>query len=191
MEQGSGFSKKFGGTDGNDPDYFRILVNYIDATDNVLKVDTVYLADFRFEDNSQDYILKDWLDIKTFDQKDLFFNKIVFTLESSDVGMFGMNTPAYFCLSTDFDMTGSIAKSNKAIQVLAYPNPTLDKLNLQAENLIENVQIISLDGRVLESGQNQVQSKNVTVSTRELTPGIYFAVVTTSKGTATKRFVKQ
>jgi hypothetical protein len=191
MEQGSGFSKKFGGTDGNDPDYFRILVNYIDATDNVLKVDTVYLADFRFEDNSQDYILKDWLDIKTFDQKDLFFNKIVFTLESSDVGMFGMNTPAYFCLSTDFDMTGSIAKSNKAIQVLAYPNPTLDKLNLQAENLIENVQIISLDGRVLESGQNQVQSKNVTVNTRELTPGIYFAVVTTSKGTATKRFVKQ
>ena len=115
----------------------------------------------------------------------------MFTLESSDVGMFGMNTPAYFCLSTDFDMTGSIAKSNKAIQVLAYPNPTLDKLNLQAENLIENVQIISLDGRVLESGQNQVQSKNVTVSTRELTPGIYFAVVTTSKGTATKRFVKQ
>ena len=183
--------KKFGGADGNDPDYFRLLIDYIDAENSVLKVDTVYLADFRFTDNAKDYILKDWKEVKSAKNNDLAFHKLSFRLESSDVGIYGMNTPAYFCLSTDFDMTGSIAKSNKAIQVLAYPNPTLDKLNLQAENLIENVQIISLDGRVLESGQNQVQSKNVTVNTRELTPGIYFAVVTTSKGTATKRFVKQ
>jgi hypothetical protein len=191
MEQGLSFGKKFGGADGNDPDYFRLLVDYIDSENSVLKVDTVYLADFRFTDNAKDYILKDWKEVKSAKNTDLAFHKLSFRLESSDVGMFGMNTPAYFCLSYEFDQIGSVSNRNQAIKVLAYPNPTSNKLNLEAENLIENVQIISLDGRILESGQNQVQSKNVTVNTAELTPGIYFAVVTTAKGTATKRFIKQ
>ena len=190
MEQGSSFSKKFGGVDGNDPDYFRVLVNYVDAADSVLRVDTVYLADFRFEDNSMDYILKDWKEIKAFTPRDITFHKIVFNLESSDNGNFGMNTPAYFCLSYDF-LIGSVAEINESINVLAYPNPTSSILNLQAEDVIENIRILSLDGRTLANGNTQVLSKNVTVNTAELASGVYFAVVTTAKGTVTKRFIKQ
>jgi len=58
MEQGSGFSKKFGGDDGNDEDFFRIVIkSYLD---NIFVDSTVfYLADYRFADNSKDYIVKD------------------------------------------------------------------------------------------------------------------------------------
>jgi len=190
MERGSTFSKKFGGIDGNDPDYFRVLVNYVDAVDSVLRVDTVYLADYRFEDNSKDYILKDWKQVKMFTPTDIRFHKIVFNLESSDNGMFGMNTPAYFCLSYEFDL-GSITNLKKDINVLAYPNPASSSLNLQAEDMIQNVSILSLDGRILANSNPQVLSKNLTVNTAELASGVYFAVVTTAKGTATKRFIKQ
>jgi hypothetical protein len=190
MEQGSDFSKKFGGVDGNDPDYFRVLVNYVDAADSILRTDTVYLADYRFEDNSQDYILKDWKEFKTHFNSNFNFHKLVFELESSDIGTFGMNTPAYFCLSYNF-MTGSVSELKAPINVLAYPNPTANTLNLQAEERIEKVQIIGLDGRLLEVNDAQVYTKKVAINTAVLNPGIYFAVVTTAKGNATKRFIKQ
>ncbi|MFT6745218.1 MAG: hypothetical protein ACJAR8_001779, partial [Bacteroidia bacterium] len=59
MEQGSGFSKKFGGTDGNDEDFFRVIISSYLA-DEFVDSTIFYLADYRFADNSKDYILKDW-----------------------------------------------------------------------------------------------------------------------------------
>ena len=57
-----------------------------------------YLADFRFADNSRDYITDIW------DNVDLtglgLVKSLEFTLTSSDMGDFGMNTPAYFALDS-------------------------------------------------------------------------------------------
>ncbi len=97
METGGWFSKKFGGADGNDPDWFLLTVTGRDSDGNVTGAQELYLADFRFTDNAQDYILRDWTwmdltslgsDVKTLE----------FTLSSSDVGAYGMNTPAYFAM---------------------------------------------------------------------------------------------
>jgi hypothetical protein len=56
----------------------------------------IYLADFRFADNSQDYILSDWT---SFDLSALgSVTALDFVLSSSDTGDYGMNTPAYFAL---------------------------------------------------------------------------------------------
>lgn len=191
MEQGSGFSKKFGGVDGNDPDFLRLIIDYVDDQNDVLKTDTVFLADYRSSDNSKDYILKDWKEFKSAKNNDVYFHKLRFRLESSDVGMFGMNTPAYFCLSYKFDLASVSDVSSDNIEISLYPNPTASSLNLQAEDMIENVQIVGLDGRVLINNTSTTLSKNMSVNTAELTSGIYFAVVTTAKGTATKRFIKQ
>lgn len=192
MKNGSGFSKKFGGDSGNDPDYLRLKISYVNAEGIVNKMDTIYLADFRFDDNSKDYILEDWRSIKTPGEEFKGENhKITFDLESSDNGMFGMNTPAYFCLSYEYNIPASIQSISNEINVLAYPNPTSFTLNLQAEDMIENVQIVGLDGRVLINSTSTTLSKNMSVNIAELAPGIYFAVVTTAKGTATKRFIKQ
>ena len=96
MRDGDMFAKKFGGTTGNDPDYFKLLI-WGEKQDGS-KTDTIefYLADFRSNDNSRDYIVKNWrwVDLNKLGK----VKKLRFNLASSDVGSWGMNTPAYFCI---------------------------------------------------------------------------------------------
>ena len=79
----------------------KIFLSVIGKLDSVI-TDTVdfYLADFRFEDNSQDYIVTDWtwLDLNTLGN----VTEISFAWSSSDTGVWGMNTPAYFCMDDVF-----------------------------------------------------------------------------------------
>jgi len=102
------FSKQFGGPSGDDPDWLLLTVKGIDQNDQVMsdQVD-FYLADYRFGDNAQDYIVDDWtwVDLSPLaGAKQLFFN-----LTSSDTDpVFGMNTPAYFAMD---DLTFTTAAS--------------------------------------------------------------------------------
>ncbi len=95
MKIGDDHSKKFGGEDGNDPDWFKLSVWGMrdgQQTDTI----TFYLADFRFEDNANNYIVDTWtwLELSSLGKVD----SLLFGLSSSDVGSWGMNTPAYFCV---------------------------------------------------------------------------------------------
>ncbi|MBN2613833.1 MAG: DUF4465 domain-containing protein [Bacteroidales bacterium] len=93
MEQGDWVAKKFGGVDGNDPDYLKLLVW---GKNNGVETDTVefYLANYRFIDNSKDYIVKtwQWIELSSLGEIDT----LLFNLSSSDVGTWGINTPMYF-----------------------------------------------------------------------------------------------
>ena len=60
MQNGNAPAKKFGGDDGDDPDWFLLTITGKDVDENVTGVIEFYLADFRFADNSQDYIIDDW-----------------------------------------------------------------------------------------------------------------------------------
>lgn len=96
MLNGDGFAKKFGGSDGDDPDYFVLNVTGRDAAGAVTGSVEIYLADFRFADGAQDYILTDWTH---FNLSSLgVVSRLEFSLNSSDTGNWGMNTPAYFAL---------------------------------------------------------------------------------------------
>ena len=55
-----------------------------------------YLADYRFADNSRDYIVDTWtqVDLSTLSDATV----LTFAMESTDVGQFGMNTPSYFAV---------------------------------------------------------------------------------------------
>lgn len=96
MLNGDSFAKQFGGETGDDPDFFLLTVKGFYG--GIVSTDSVdfYLADYRFDDNSQDYIVKEWseIDVTRFAEAD----SLVLSLTSSDVGMFGMNTPAYVCV---------------------------------------------------------------------------------------------
>jgi hypothetical protein len=96
MKNGDAFAKKFGGATGNDSDWFKLTVNAF--KNGILKTEKVdfYLADFRFTDNTQDYIVKDWTYLNLLPLGSL--DSLQFTLTSSDTGQFGMNTPAFFCV---------------------------------------------------------------------------------------------
>lgn len=95
MEEGDWVAKKFGGIDGTDPDYFILQVwgrKDGESTDTI----EYYLADFREDESDKDYIIEtwQWVDLSSLGKVD----SLMFGLESSDVGDWGMNTPAYFCL---------------------------------------------------------------------------------------------
>jgi hypothetical protein len=123
MKDGDPFSKKFGGESGNDPDFFKLTLHgYNNGAANPDSIE-VYLADYRFENNTQDYIINAWtyMDLKPLGNVE----EITFSLSSTDNGQFGMNTPAYFCvdhLITDDNTTGVQQPAEKTILQLS-PNP--------------------------------------------------------------------
>ncbi|BBL73942.1 DUF4465 domain-containing protein [Methylomagnum ishizawai] len=95
MLNGDSFAKKFGGASGDDADWLKLTVTGLKGGHESGTVD-FYLADYRPGDNSQDYIVKrwTWLDLSSLGAID----GLKFALSSSDVGQFGMNTPAYFAM---------------------------------------------------------------------------------------------
>ncbi len=94
MRDGNSFSKQFGGPSGGDADWFRLTVYGVDALGALLPASVeFYLADYRSDD---DYIVDTW---KYLDLSPLADAKrVVFNLASSDSGIDGMNTPAFFAI---------------------------------------------------------------------------------------------
>ncbi len=90
------FAKKFGGTSGNDQDWFKMTVIGYNAAGDSVKSVNFYLADYRSTDNSKDYIVNKWttVDLSSLGK----INKMTFRFASTDNGAWGMNTPAYVCL---------------------------------------------------------------------------------------------
>ncbi len=96
MSDGDAFAKKFGGESGDDPDFFLLTIEGRGADDESVGIVEFHLADFRFDDNVEDYIVDQWtiVDVSSL----VGATRLEFALSSSDVGDFGMNTPAYFAI---------------------------------------------------------------------------------------------
>lgn len=111
----NGFAKKFGGVSGNDPDWFKLTAYGIDALGNPLSnAVEFYLADYRYDDNSLDYVLDDWsfFDLSLLDGA----RSLHFDVTSSDVGTFGMNTPGYFAVdNVQFAPTAAVPEPTSAL----------------------------------------------------------------------------
>jgi hypothetical protein len=96
VKNGNAFSKKFGGVNGTDADFFVLIIkawkNGIKSADSV----NFYLADYRSDSSAFDYIVKDWawVDLTKLGAVD----SLEFTMNSSDNGQFGINTPLFFCV---------------------------------------------------------------------------------------------
>lgn len=125
MLEGDAFAKKFGGLAGQDPDFFLLTIKAF-LNGNITS-DSVnfYLADYRFADNSQDYIIREWtwVDLSVLGPAD----SLSFQLSSTDVGQFGMNTPAFFCIDNIFASNPlNTTTLDAAIPFDIYPNPTAD-----------------------------------------------------------------
>jgi hypothetical protein len=95
MLNGGMYAKQFGGVSGDDADWFMMTITG-KLNGSVVSSMDVYLADFRFEDNAQDYIIDDWT------WTDLSGLGVIDTMEfafsGSDVGGWGLNTPAYVAI---------------------------------------------------------------------------------------------
>ncbi len=96
MLEGDNFSKKFGGADGNEPDWFKLTITGQDANDAPVGSVDFYLADFRSEDPALDTIVHEWSFVDLHELGAV--TSLVMDLSSTDNGDWGMNTPGYFAL---------------------------------------------------------------------------------------------
>jgi hypothetical protein len=167
MKNGDAFSKKFGGPSGNDPDFFRMRV-YNHFQGQVNDSAEFYLADYRFADNAQDYIVKSWR------TANLNFSSLTdslsFTLESSDNGTFGMNTPAYFCIDNiQYQTFVSNSGLHGGVKTEAFPNPFQEKLVISGS---EKPLVYDLNGHIWQVPGKSIE-QNYVLDTRNLAAGIY------------------
>lgn len=96
MKYGDEYSKKFGGADSLDNDWFKLTITGIGEDDLPTDSARIYLADFRFSGWENDYILDEWLPVNLSGLGRV--KKLRFQLSSSDMDAYGMRTPGYFCL---------------------------------------------------------------------------------------------
>jgi hypothetical protein len=130
MTNGDSFAKKFGGASGDDPDWFKLTAYGTTASGALLpNTAELYLADYRFSDNAQDFVLSDWA---KFDLSSLSgANRVYFNLSSSDVGTFGMNTPATFAID---NIKYNLPSVNRAPVLSNTISPTLTSISEDTQN---------------------------------------------------------
>ncbi|MBR3490850.1 MAG: DUF4465 domain-containing protein [Bacteroidales bacterium] len=94
--QGGYGEPPYGGSTGNDPDWFKVTATGKNASGQTVGTLDFYLADFRFANNEEDYVLNTW---EWFDLSPLGdVATISFSLSSSRGSGYNMITPAYFCM---------------------------------------------------------------------------------------------
>lgn len=91
MNGGDSFGKVFSYAD---KDWFKLTISGMDEENKIIDSCDYYLADFLTEDSPG--IIEGWNTVElNFTEK---ISGLRFTMSSSDVGTYGMNTPAYFAL---------------------------------------------------------------------------------------------
>lgn len=184
MKLGDAFAKKFGGNSGRDQDsLICVIKSYFNG--NLTLTQRIALADFRFADSAQDYILKDWIAVNPG-----ICDSVVFGMESSDNSSWGMNTPSFFVLdNVKYDrVENTVANSIATISV--YPNPVQNRMYLQTPDKIQSAHICNLSGSLVYNvSPTEKESKVVAVA--QLQPGVYILRAVTANGTVSARFVKQ
>ncbi len=100
MLEGDNTVTPFGGLSGNDPDWFKLTATGKNASGQTVGSLDFYLADYRFDNPEDDYILNtwEWFDLSPLGE----VATISFDLSSSKNNNSGMITPAYFCMD-DFN----------------------------------------------------------------------------------------
>ncbi|MBL6875236.1 MAG: DUF4465 domain-containing protein [Chitinophagales bacterium] len=181
MRDGDGHAKNFGGASGDDPDYF--LLNIEKYENGMLGTEKIefYLADFRFTNNSDDYILDEWtyVDLSSLGNAD----SLLFSLESSDVGRWGMMTPAYFCLDNirtkDSPVTG-ISANSVDLKISVFPNPAVDFIHVQHKEEFEGtITLIESTGKTI--GRYDL-SQHERIDVSNLSSGLYLLNIELTDG---------
>ncbi|GJM36225.1 MAG: hypothetical protein DHS20C18_52260 [Saprospiraceae bacterium] len=190
MLEGDGFTKKFGGETGDDPDIFLLTIKkYLNGEVGTDSVD-FYLADYRFEDNSQDYIVNEWtyVDLRILGNAD----SLLFTMASTDTGVHGINTPTYFCVDnlTTTDMPTATEEWSQEKPVNLFPNPTRDLLTVERSDVTKTTMSLwSLDGQFIR--QEVWSGERNTLDMAKLAPGMYLLKLNDGERSIVRKIVKK
>lgn len=201
IKNGNGFSRKFGDTtgtfspsttiQGTFPDFFKITAKGFKY--GSMKTDSAvfFLADYRFANSAQDYVLDTWQWFNTASLGSV--DSIKLFIYSSDVGAFGMNTPAYFAFdnfTTSAPNLTGVATIQSTFKLNMFPNPVNNSLCLSGNTDGIEVKIRILDINCKQVYLNTYTSEYVELNLEELRPGVYFVEVNSGNGKSLKRLIK-
>lgn len=191
MLNGDSFAKQFGspndangnpdGTNGED--FLRVWIICSDATASNKDSLLYYLADYRFSDDAQDYIVDTWehIDLSTFG---FDVKSVDFRFESSDVGQWGINTPTYLAIdNVQTSAQLAVAELNDGISV--YPNPVEDKIQISGVDK-GRYSILDQQGRIVVDG---TVDSIASFSFRELPVGVYTLILNVEGRIITRRLM--
>ncbi|MEL7339502.1 MAG: T9SS type A sorting domain-containing protein, partial [Bacteroidota bacterium] len=118
-------------------------------------------------------------------------DSLQFTLRSSDVGAFGMNTPAYFCmdqLQTRNFPTALVPQAQ--LDVRFYPNPVQDIMQVEWQQSREGqLQIVDMAGTIVR--RSRLQKGTQQISLEDLAAGLYLLRLQDGELVQSETFVKQ
>lgn len=186
MRDGDAFAKKFSAADS---DYFRLDV--FAYSGGLKKADSVsfFLADFRNPDATKAYIVRDWewVDLLKLGKADSFLLRLV----SSDVGAWGMNTPASYCI--DNFTTNETGLNIRNVPVVAdfkvFPNPAKDVIFIQSGvSGTQKVQLSDISGRVISAYE---MNEKLEIDLRSLNAGVYLLTFSNGQSVASTQIYKQ
>lgn len=194
MREGDDFAKKFGGVDGTEPDYFRLSVFAFSG--GQLGTDSVdfYLADFRFENSVEDYLVADWqwVDLSSLGPVDSLY----LVLSSSDASIFDgityINTPTFYCMD---DLTISGVSSQKEVNedhmLTVFPNPTSGwlKVVLPQNEDVDTLGLWSSQGQLIDKWVGTGFSLQLDIS--HLPKGMYLLKAEREGRTFVQKVIKQ
>lgn len=144
MKNGDNIARKFS---KENKDWYKLIATGYDASGNKGKSVDFYLADFRNEDDALNYLVDSWkwMDLSPLGE----VSKIEFSVSSSDVGQFGINTPTYFCID-------GLASVTEEHPLAVYGEPaksegvTYDTLNLAGTLNTPETSWLSTDNSTIE-----------------------------------------
>jgi hypothetical protein len=178
MKFGDFAGKKFGGANGKDKDSFILQVQFL-SKNKILETSRMALADFRFDDSTKDFISNKWQFVAA--KPNPMVDSISFTLESSDNGQWGMNTPAFFVLDgLVVDKAELVFKVKPNPQVRVFPVPSHEKVQLVSDAKMLGLQVFKVSGQLVWSGSPE--SKNCLIQTQSWAQGIYYVQIRTVEG---------
>ena len=202
IKNGNSIARKFGDTTGTHsglpqgtyPDWFKIIVRPYRG--GVLLTDSVehYLADYRAAGTANDFIQKNWQYV--FCANLPISDSILITLKSSDTGIYGMNTPGFFCMDNiSVVNTVGLHELENVMNISAFPNPTSENMSLQYVAKAETnvtIRIFDIFGKEVLNIQTQTElgSGSITLETSTLTAGVYFIEVKEGSVAKKIKFIK-
>lgn len=107
----------------------------------------------------------------------------------SDENLYNINFLAedHYIVAHLRDVTSVVENMLQTLKI--YPNPVNDKLFIEAQETISNIEIYNLTGAMVVS--QECNSDKVEMEVGELQSGVYFIRMTSANATETRRFVKE
>ena len=177
------YARKFGRGD-----YCTLTAHGVDAEGEDCGTVVYYMADYRDEDSTKWFVNRDWA---WMDLSELGAVKsIYFTMETTDVSDWGANTTFYFGLDqitirpvkeeTDVEIVPSANN-----QLIVYPNPCRDRLQIEGVEEGEKISIYNLQGQLVM--QNVGCKVDNCLQIGDLSSGVYILKC----GDRMARFIKE